>query len=144
MPSVVDNKKNTIIELFRFIFATYIIFYHLDKDILGLESVISSIGNANITFFSNGFIGVEFFFMLTGLFMAQRIYRLDKDNDSIRIGEETFNYIIRKAKSVWPIFAVVAIIKVILHLILGGGMDWVIINLPSLFFLQRTGLCPNA
>ena len=140
-----NNTKNLIIELLRFIFATFIIFFHMDKDILGLESVINSFGSMNITFFSNGFIGVEFFFMLTGLFMAERVCKLDKLNSSEKNGGgETLNYIFHKAKSVWPIFVVVAIIKVVLHLVLGGRVEWVIINIPSLFFLQRTGLCPSS
>ena len=81
-----NNTKNLIIELLRFIFATFIIFFHMDKDILGLESVINSFGSMNITFFSNGFIGVEFFFMLTGLFMAERVCKLDKLNSSEKNG----------------------------------------------------------
>ncbi|MBP3233810.1 MAG: acyltransferase family protein [Eubacterium sp.] len=138
------GSKNTVLELLRFIFASFIILFHLNKDIFGPDYIINSRGPLEITVFRNGFIGVEFFFMLTGLFMAERVYKSDKASDQIKTGEETFAYIIRKAKSVWPMFAIVAVIKVILHLVYGGSIDWVVINFPSLFFLQRTGLCPGS
>ena len=114
-----NSSRNTILELLRFVFASYVIFFHLDKDVLGPDSVIVSLWKADITFFRNGFIGVEFFFILTGLFMAEKVYKLNELEGPKKIGEETIDYIFRKAKAVWPVFAVVAVIKVVLH-ILGG------------------------
>lgn len=68
------KQKNGSVELLRFIFTSIIIFFHINLDLWDQKKVVAVIGDAPVTFFSHGNIGVEFFFLVTGWLMAKSIY----------------------------------------------------------------------
>ena len=59
-----EKRKNGKIELIRFIFTMFIVFYHCQRHYL--KGVLYA---GHFTFFARGYIGVEFFFLVTGFFM---------------------------------------------------------------------------
>ena len=65
-----EKRKNGKIELIRFIFTMFIVFYHCQRHYL--KGVLYA---GHFTFFARGYIGVEFFFLVTGFFMARTAYK---------------------------------------------------------------------
>ena len=68
------KQKNGSVEFLRFLFTSIIIFFHINLDLWDQKKVIAVIGDAPVTFFNHGNIGVEFFFLVTGWLMAKTIY----------------------------------------------------------------------
>ena len=68
------KQKNGSVEFLRFLFTSIIIFFHINLDLWDQKKVIAVIGDAPVTFFNHGNIGVEFFFLVTGWLMAKSIY----------------------------------------------------------------------
>ena len=62
----IKNTRNGKIELLRFIFCIYIACFHLK----------CSLGNST-KIFSNGFLGVEFFFIVSGYLLAKSLSKFD-------------------------------------------------------------------
>ena len=60
-------KKNYTVELLRFIIAVYIILYHYFSYILK--------GSSSPNFFMHAYMGDEFFFMISGFFLANSIIK---------------------------------------------------------------------
>ena len=61
------SKRNGTLEFWRFAFAAFVLLFHAEKYILGEPSMAKGVF---FGFFPHGAIGVEFFFLLTGLFLA--------------------------------------------------------------------------
>ena len=68
------KQKNGSVEFLRFVFTSIIIFFHINLDLWDQKKVVAVIGDAPVTFFNHGNIGVEFFFLVTGWLMAKSIY----------------------------------------------------------------------
>ena len=64
-------KKNYTIEFLRFVFAVLILLYHYYSYILRDTSSPS--------FFSHAYLGDEFFFMVSGFFLVNSIYKRRSD-----------------------------------------------------------------
>ena len=62
------SRKNGRVEFLRFIFALAILFFHIHKSFAG-DDVIE-LGNTGLNFFARGYIGVEFFFLVSGYLLA--------------------------------------------------------------------------
>ena len=60
------------------------------------------LGNLTFRFFVHGAIGVEFFFLLSGLLMARHVDNLRKKKTKESLGEETSKYVFKKYMSVFP------------------------------------------
>ena len=63
-------KKNGLIELMRFVFASIIIIFHVNKDLWNREIVLFRLGGFRFTPAQNGTIGVDFFFLVSGALLA--------------------------------------------------------------------------
>ena len=88
---ILDKKKhNGIISFWKFCFCLMIIIYHArlfaDKN----DYILLPLGS----------IGVEFFFIVSGYFMAKKA--LNTANDSNSLGKETISFILVKIKSLLP------------------------------------------
>ena len=90
-------KKNGLIELMRFVFASIIIIFHVNKDLWNREIVLFRLGGFRFTPAQNGNIGVDFFFLVSGALMAMTIYRLSRTEQETSIGVETAGYIWKSA-----------------------------------------------
>lgn len=93
-----NAKRNGKIEVMRFIFAIAVVLYHCQKNYMSIDR-----GSLNFAFFARGYIGVEFFFLLTGFFMARSVYKIkDRVDINYDIGKETISYTWRKIKGILP------------------------------------------
>ena len=92
MPSSQKSQpRNGWIELFRFVFALLIVFYH-GTAFLPADS--------NFLRCTNGAIAVEFFFILSGFLMAKSAKRKLRENAPI--GLDSARFIIKKYASIFP------------------------------------------
>ena len=129
-------KRNGNIELFRFIFCVAVVLYHINLDIwdgdMGMGKYLS--------FFIHGRTCVEFFFLLSGFLMAKSIHRNPKP-DSLSVGEDTVNYLYKKIKGVWIPYIILSV-AMIIYIPFGfkDPVSYLMDRLPSLVFLQRTGI----
>ena len=73
------KKRNGTLEFMRFIFCMTILFFHIGKYTYGSPSLSKGVF---LALFPHGAMGVEFFFLLTGVFRAQsldkQLQRADK------------------------------------------------------------------
>lgn len=128
-------KRNGKIELLRFIFCMFVLLYHVGCDVIGGTRAVS----AHLSFFAEGRISVEFFFLVSGYLAAKSAYKQGRGTSSI--GSETFNFCAKKIKAILP-YHIVAVMGSTILLAFYSDNFWhdFIVRLPSAFFLQRTGI----
>ena len=68
--------RNGKIELYRFIFCLYVLFFHYDKYFFSLPETWGE--PIDLALFPHGAIGVEFFFVTSGWLMASSVYKKRK------------------------------------------------------------------
>ena len=135
------QAKNGRVEFLRFIFALGILFFHIHKR-FAVDGNIS-IGIKGIYFFNHGYIGVEFFFLVSGYLLAASAYA--KSNMPCQyIGTETAKMMWKKIKNVFPyhLFAIILTVIVngyFLHNTAKGRIAYAIDSWASLFFVQIFG-----
>lgn len=141
------QKKNSSIELLRFLFTSIIIFFHINLDLWDQKKTVAVVEGFRITFFKYGNIGVEFFFLLTGCLMARSIYkkRQEKGFASESFPElvrESLQFTLHKARTIMPFYLTACALTPAARLIVGKhlSLSYFIKRLPSLLFLQRIGL----
>lgn len=118
-------RKNGTIELLRFLFAIGIMAFHYPFD-------------SGIT--ETAQIGVEFFYIIMGIFMAQKIASYSGDSNMLSTGE----YIIKKILSFYKYFIPAFIIEAVIMAIneemsLFSILDRIVISIPQLLFLNSLG-----
>lgn len=129
-------KRNGKIELLRFIFCIIVILYHINLDLWNGDMMMGK----HLSFFSHGRTCVEFFFLLSGFLMAKSVHSKPKP-DSVSVGADTVGYLYTKIKGVWIPYIILSVAMIIY--IPFGYTDpavHMIDRLPSLLFLQRTGI----
>ena len=105
--------KNGRIELLRFVFALFILFFHIHK------RFATEAGDAGLffRFFHHGYIGVEFFFLVSGFLLAAAASRqIGKENGSI--GAETVRVTFSRIKKVFPYHLFALIVTMVVNVIL--------------------------
>lgn len=127
------KKRNGEIDLLRFIFCIFIFLYHFHDRYTGF--VLCSFG----------YIGVAFFFIVSGVLMSQSIVNnntLQNDN----IGRQTWDFILRKIRVFYKyyVFEIIIIGLVIYEIILkhqtlSGVISMLLKSIPT-FFLVFLGL----
>lgn len=85
------KKRNGEIDLFRFIFAILIVFHHFSQVF-------------DYKLFSRGYIGVEFFFLVTGFLTAKKVAENDRIYSNAEIADNTWRFIIKKISVFYPYF----------------------------------------
>ena len=99
---MVKRVRNGEVDILRFIFAIFIFLHHF-----GFCAYAEKVCR-------NGWLGVEFFFLLTGYFMAYSAKKiLGNDFSSDKIANQTWKFIINKVKSFYPYYFAALFIKVI-------------------------------
>ncbi|MBQ4562072.1 MAG: acyltransferase [Clostridia bacterium] len=129
-------KRNGKIEIFRFIFCIIVVLYHINLDMWNGKM---SIGN-HLSFFSHGRTCVEFFFLLSGFLMAKSIHHKPRP-EGLSIGMDTVVYLYKKIRSVWIPYIILSV-AMIVYIPFGFDkpIEYAVDRLPSLLFLQRTGI----
>ena len=138
------KKRNGTLEYMRFVFCMSILFFHIGKMLLGGFTLKKGV---YLDFFPHGAMGVEFFFLLTGVFLAQSIDKyLKRAEKKTNVLLDTVKYFWRKYISTFPqhivAFAVLFGVMVLVHLDspAWSACDRFVTALPSLFLVQMTGL----
>lgn len=139
-----ENKRNGTIEFLRFVFCMCILLFHIEKYVLGEASLKNGI---HLAFFPHGSLGVEFFFLVTGLMLAKSIDKelQDSQKKQNNIGEDTAKYVFKKFKAIFFYHIIAFIILFIIQAIISKytiyqSIITIINSIPSMFFLQMTGI----
>lgn len=105
------TKRNGEIDLLRFLFSIIIVIYHFNT-------------NFNLGFFTNGYIGVEYFFVVSGYLMAGHVVKGNyQSQDLSYISDETWHYILKKVKSFYAYYISVILFQILVRFILVNHMD---------------------
>lgn len=137
-----SNKgKNGRVEFLRFIFAIGILFFHIHKRFAVNGNI--SIGIKGIYFFNHGYIGVEFFFLVSGYLLAASAYSKRNVGTQL-IGTETAGMMWKKIKNVFPYHLFAMILTVIVNAYFlydtaKARLAYAVDSWASLFFVQAFG-----
>ncbi len=137
------KKRNGTLEFMRFVFCMTILFYHIGKYTYGSPSLNKGVF---IALFPHGAMGVEFFFLLTGVFLAASLDKqLQRAEKKTNVFADTGKYLWKKYLSVFPqhlvAFAVLFGVMVLIHLDMPNWSagDRFLTAIPNLLLLQMTG-----
>ncbi len=124
-----STKHNGIISFWKFMFSLMIIVFHLNVRTKYENPILKC-----------GYIGVEFFFLVSGYLMAKKA--LNQKEDCSDIGEETFEYLLRKIKKFFPYMFVAFFIALFTGIILDiyNTKSKIINSIWNLFFLEVSGI----
>ncbi len=136
------------IELLRFLFCVLILLYHTGKD----NKARGWMFTKSLSFFNKGFIGVDFFFLVTGYVTAAAIYRSlqasshDPALASPSTGQRTWSFLWKKISSILPFHIVIAAVTFLYRLATTnrGFAEMIVKGLPSLFFVQMSGYASHS
>lgn len=124
-----DDKRNGSISLWKFIFSIVIVIYH----------TATFYNGERIPLFSYGYIAVEFFFIVSGYYLAKSC--LNNKKSTKEIGKETFGYIIKKLKSFYPYILIGYIIALpILKFCAGFTISQLCDSIWSFLLLRGIGM----
>ena len=131
--------KNGKIELMRFVFCIIVMLFHISERTIGESYEIFS----KVTFFGNGYFGVEFFFVLSGCLMAASAYK--KQSQVSPLGKDTFGFMKGKLLAILPWHIIVFIIAFVYTAVskfdtLNNLFVRVLNVIPNFLLIQRSGL----
>ncbi|MCM1037808.1 MAG: acyltransferase [Ruminococcus sp.] len=129
------RNRNVIVEFARFLFSILVVGYHVQM----------SMNNSIADFFENGALAVEFFFLISGYFLAKSIEKVNGRQNS-KIMSETLHFMKNKIKGILPahITATIAILLVLLVFDLGNFRTLVLKGLPGIFLVQMAFFWTNS
>ncbi|MCR4695156.1 MAG: acyltransferase family protein [Pseudobutyrivibrio sp.] len=127
--------------MLRFLFALAILFFHIHKRFAVGGNV--SIGNTGIYVFNHGYIGVEFFFLVSGYLLAAGAYA-KREIPTTLIGTENAKMMWKKVKNIFPyhLFAMIITIAVNAYFLKETAKErfyYVLDSWASVLFLQVFG-----
>lgn len=136
---IVKSARNGKIEFLRFAFCIVIMLFHIGDTVLGLSYRLAG----NISLFSKGYFGVEFFFVVSGYLMAASAFK--NQSNVISLGSDTFNFMQRKVMAILPYHLIVFAITFVGVCILEqySFMDITkrfLSAIPNLLLISRSGL----
>ncbi len=129
------TKRNNLVELARFLFSILVVGYHIQMTFLG----------DGINFFENGALAVEFFFLISGYFLARSIEKISaKENYNPAL--ESCGFMGNKIKGILPthLTAIIVIIVVLLTYNFANSGNIILNGLPSIFLVQMGGVWTEA
>lgn len=136
------NQRNGKIEFFRFAFSIIVVLFHLNYTYFNNHYHVTN----EITFFSHGCIGVEFFFLVTGWLFAKSCYK--KQKMPCILGKDTIQFVGHKWFSVFPFHLIAFIATFISYIFLKKlSLTEIIVHffqsIPNLFLVQKIGIYAN-
>lgn len=138
----VKSQKNGKIELLRFLFSIAILLGHASTK-QQLDLGLLKVGKLLINNFFG--LGVEFFFMVSGFFLAKSAFQNVKNTEDIGESGKTIIYTFRKLLSIYPIYVVCYLITLFLYIVLLDNnskiknLEIIIRSIPSLLLIQKHG-----
>ncbi len=100
------SKRNGEIDFLRFVFAIILVFFHFNH-------------NYKLNFFSNGYIGVEFFFVVSGYLMVRHVSKMNSAcRDLSSVADETWRYLLAKAGSFYSYYLSAILLQIVFRNIL--------------------------
>ena len=143
-------KKNGKLEFYRFVFCLAILFYHMEKYLIG-EPEYRGIGFGLV---SHGSMGVEYFFMLSGFFLAKTALKRHSALSGVPLfsresSSDSARFLLRKYLRIFPEHTVAFILTLIVNLFSrytrgvltpASSVFYLIDNFFSFFLLQMSGL----
>ena len=127
------NRRNGTIELLRAVFCFAILLFHISMDNFGMDWRPESWGGV----LRYGALGVEFFFITSGYFMAKSIQTQDVKHDAI--GVVTWKFMWRKVKTLLPYHIAFNLIAIWIGLFRGHSIVVNINRFSCLLFLPTLG-----
>lgn len=135
-------RKNGKIEIMRFVFCILILLYHCNTQFKGMAMRYP--GGLCFTPAYRGYIGVEFFFIVTGFLFAKKLSKTDGIK-SDNLGKDTIQFMWKKYASIFPVHIVAFIILFVMYAIVERYSGTALLNffvrtLPNALLLNKTGL----
>ena len=89
----IEHKRNYVLDAMRFLFSFMILIHH---------SYL--ITDGKFRYAPSGYIGVEFFFIVTGYYMMVHIERRwrEQQTEAMDLGGETRTFALKKLTKIWP------------------------------------------
>lgn len=137
-----NTLKNGKIELLRFIFCMAVLIFHCEKYVMGEPSLENGI---HVSLFCHGSMGVEFFFIVSGLFMAKSAYKRQLSAEKPDLATESISFMKRKIAAVFPMH-IIAFVFVFAAYVVSHHFGWTQIlakaieSIPSVFLIQMSGM----
>lgn len=133
--------RNGKIEFFRFVFCLIVMFFHFSRNVLGLDWRLP--GTDFVSFFSKGYFGVEFFFVVSGFLMASAAFK--NRNSSVALGRDTFNFMFKKLMGILPFHLIAYAVTFagfwyIYQFSAKEALARLFESLPNFFLVSRSGL----
>lgn len=134
-----NSKKNQAIELLRFCFATAITLGHA-------YALFTKEFDHRGIYFKNAIPGVEFFFIVSGYFMAVSVFEKESQATSCReIGDSTLKFFWKKYKALFPtalfVFAIIFISNYVIHPASFERIYYRFLEcIPEIFLFQMGGI----
>lgn len=135
------------IEFYRFVFCLGVLFFHMGKYFRGEPSLK---GPVRFEFFPHGAIGVEFFFLVSGFFMAKSIHKkVLADHGHAPAGEqfslEYLYFMKRKFLRILPWHIPMFILTFIVYAVVyyKGCLELFLLfirNIPAFFLIHESGI----
>ena len=121
------KPRNNIVELFRFIYSLLVLGYHVQF----------SYDDEKADAFENGALAVEFFFLLSGYFLARSLEKLSKD-DKTNFFKKYFFFMKNKVTALLNvhILSIVVVLIIIACCDKKNFLDKFLNGLPSIFLVQ--------
>lgn len=128
------------IEFLRFCFCMMILCYHTGGDYKSRGWEFTD----HLSFFNKGFLGVEFFFLVSGFLTAMAICKVREQE--VPLGSDTWKFMEKKISSILPYHVIIIILTFLFRMLVldKGFLEILIKGFPSLFFLQMSGYQTDA
>lgn len=129
------KKHNGIISFWKFCFCMMVVIFHS----------YAFVANGEKTVFRQGYIAVEFFFLVSGFLLAKSALKKEESENWRDLGKETFQFVAKKYLAFLPYVLFGGIIALILQNILKHvGFYQNASSIWDLLLLRMTGLKGNA
>ena len=139
-------KKNGKIEFYRFIFCVAVLLFHAEKEFIGLPPYNS----ISLGLFPHGSMGVEFFFLVSGYFLARSalarraalgdapLFSRESSADSVR-------FLWKKLLRIFPEHTAAFVLTALVYILgyrlrLGETLYYILGSVPSFLLVQMSGL----
>ena len=142
------SKRNGKIEFLRFVFCMAVLLFHCCKYVLWAPSCEKGY---HLGLFPHGSMGVEFFFLVSGVLMAKTAYKknelkgnLSHDADGKALAADCLQFLKGKYLSIFPMH-VLAFVFAFVTYAAARKLNWLetissaLESIPNLFLVQMTG-----